>query len=574
MLEAVSAMRPRYFSNFLWLLLLYALIILALLGTGEEKFVQLHLVMDTTNAVLSLLLAVFLLGEQYAIRPNVRSYLVIGFGLAAATELSHALIGIEWIGWFSWIQSNSEILRPATWPPSTYLLPLALAWTFWLMRRNSALRPAVFAAGIMLLTVGLFALSFMLPRYVDTGILGIQRPTQAPLLLLWLGVIAAYWHERRAHPLYEGLALMGVLLFLSDLCMLYSTSPHEKFTMMAHAGKTIAYILLHMIQMRIAAEDSRGRSTAEAALRQSENHLRTIFETEPECVKVIDRNGQLMEMNAAGLAILEADSVEEVRQHKLINFILPEYRAHFAALHKRVMSGESGVLEFEVTGLRGTRRWLDTHAAPMRDATGKVVMLLGITRDITERKKTEEQIYNLAFYDLLTGLPNRRLLNDRLSQTLATSKRSGRYGALMFIDLDNFKPLNDTYGHGVGDLLLIEVARRITSCVREVDSVARFGGDEFVVMLGELDVDKTGSVAQTGMVAEKIRITLAEPYLLKIQQEGKEGTTIGYHCSASIGVVVFNGETSQDDIIRWADMAMYQAKDAGRNLIRFFAAQH
>ena len=572
MLKAVSVMRPRYLSSFLWLLLLYALIILALLGTGEEKFAQLHLVMDTTNAVLSLLLAVFLLGEQYAIQPNVRSYLVIGFGLAAATELLHALIGIEWIGWFSWIVANSDTLHPATWPPSTYLLPLSLAWTYWLMRRNSALRPAVFAAWIVLLTLGLFALSFMMPRYVDTGILGIQRPTQAPLLLLWLGVIAVYWHERRTHPLYEGLALMGVLLFLSDLCMLYSTSPHEKFTMMAHAGKAIAYILLHIIQMRIAAEDSRGRSTAEAALRQSENHLRTIFETEPECVKVIDRNGQLMEMNAAGLAILEADSVGEVRQHKLLNFILPEYRAPFAALHKRVMSGESGVLEFEVMGLRGTRRWLDTHAAPMRDATGKVAMLLGITRDITERKKAEEKIYQLAFYDLLTGLPNRRLLNDRLSQTLATSKRSGRYGALMFIDLDNFKPLNDTYGHGVGDLLLIEVARRVTSSVREVDTVARFGGDEFVVMLGELDVDKTGSIAQTGIVAETIRITLAEPYLLKIQQEDKAETTVEYHCSASIGVVVFNGETSQDDIIKWADMVMYQAKDAGRNLIRIFAA--
>ena len=571
MLKAVSIMRPRYLSSFLWLLLLYALIILALLGTGEEKFAQLHLVMDTTNATLSLLLAVFLLGEQYAIQTNVRSYLAIGFGLAAATELLHALIGIEWIGWFSWIAVNSETLRPATWPPSTYLLPLSLAWTFWLMRRNSALRPAVFAAGIVLLTVGLFVLSFMLPRYVDTGILGIQRPTQAPLLLLWAGVIAMYWRERRAHPLYEGLALMGVLLFLSDLCMLYSTSPHEEFAMMAHAGKAIAYTLLHIIQMRIAAEDSRGRNTAEAALRQSEDRLRTIFETEPECVKVIDRNGQLLEMNTAGLAILEADSLEKVRQHALLNFILPEYRAPFAALHKRVMSGESGFLEFEVTGLRGTRRWLETHAAPMRDATGKVAMLLGITRDITERKKAEEQIYNLAFYDPLTGLPNRRLLKDRLGQILAISKRSGRYGALMFMDMDNFKPLNDTHGHDIGDLLLIEVARRITSCVREVDTVARFGGDEFVVvMLGELDIDETGTIAQTGIVAEKIRITLAEPYLLKIQQKDKAETTVEYHCSASIGVVVFNSETSQDDIIKWADMAMYQAKDDGRNLIRFF----
>src|SRR5208337_2810231 len=97
--------------------------------------------------------------------------------------------------------------------------------------------------------------------------------------------------------------------------------------------------------------------------------------------------------------------------------------------------------------------------------------------DITLRKETEDQVHNLAFYDALTQLPNRRLLNDRLTQTMAVSKRTGLYGALMFLDLDNFKPLNDNYGHGVGDLLLIEAARRIGSCVRETDTVARFGGD-------------------------------------------------------------------------------------------------
>ncbi len=266
MFKTVFAMQSKYLSNFLWFLLLYALVISALLGAGEEKFEHLHLVLDISNAMLSLLLMLFLLGEQYQIQPNVREYLAIGFGIAAATELLHALIGIEWGGWFAWIQIYSGTLRPATWPPSTYVLPLAMAWTFWLAKRKSALRPALFAAGIALLTAGLFALSLMLPRYVDTGILGIQRPTQVPLLLLWAGVIAAYWRERHTNPLYEGLALMGVLLFLSDLCMLYSTSPHEKFTMMAHAGKMIAYTLLHVIQMRIAAEDSRGRSAAESAL--------------------------------------------------------------------------------------------------------------------------------------------------------------------------------------------------------------------------------------------------------------------------------------------------------------------
>jgi len=170
-------------------------------------------------------------------------------------------------------------------------------------------------------------------------------------------------------------------------------------------------------------------------------------------------------------------------------------------------------------------------------------------QDITERKQAEEQISNLAFYDTLTQLPNRRMLNDRLGQAMAASKRSGLYGALMFLDLDNFKPLNDTYGHGVGDLLLKEVAHRLTGCVREADTVARFGGDEFVVMLGALDGDKAESVAQAEIVAEKIRATLAEPYSLTFGHEGEAEKTVEHRCAASIGVVVFDSEADTEDIL-------------------------
>ncbi|MDD5300114.1 MAG: diguanylate cyclase [Gallionella sp.] len=211
--------------------------------------------------------------------------------------------------------------------------------------------------------------------------------------------------------------------------------------------------------------------------------------------------------------------------------------------------------------------------APVTDEDGAIRHFVAILQDITERKQAEEQISNLAFYDTLTQLPNRRLLNDRLEQAMASSKRSGCYGALMFLDLDNFKPLNDTYGHGVGDLLLTAVAHRLVSCVRETDTVARFGGDEFVVMLGELDVDKAESVTQAGLVAEKIRAALAEPYLLKFKHEGEDETTVEHHCAASIGVVVFNSKANPENIIKWADIAMYQAKEGGRNSVRFYDAK-
>ena len=197
--------------------------------------------------------------------------------------------------------------------------------------------------------------------------------------------------------------------------------------------------------------------------------------------------------------------------------------------------------------------------------------MAGTHTDITVRKSMEIEIRQLAYFDALTGLPNRRLLNDRLNHAMASSKRNGLYGALMFLDLDNFKPLNDTHGHVVGDLLLIEVAHRLSACVREMDTVARLGGDEFVVMLSELEADKAQATAQAGAVAEKIRATLAEPYHLTVVQSGEEEKSVEHRCSASIGLVMFiDHEASQADLLKWADAAMYQAKDTGRNKVSFY----
>jgi diguanylate cyclase (GGDEF)-like protein/PAS domain S-box-containing protein len=214
--------------------------------------------------------------------------------------------------------------------------------------------------------------------------------------------------------------------------------------------------------------------------------------------------------------------------------------------------------------------WASITAVAKKD--GEVAYYVATYTDITLRKAAENELNSLVYHDALTKLPNRRMFADRFAKAMAASKRSGRYGALMFLDLDNFKPLNDKHGHAAGDLLLVEVARRLVGCVREVDTVARFGGDEFVVMLNELDADKAESMAQATIISEKIRTALAETYLLAVQQDRDAAYAVEHHCTTSIGVALFIGhEASVDEIIKCADKAMYRAKENGRNTIRFYA---
>lgn len=219
----------------------------------------------------------------------------------------------------------------------------------------------------------------------------------------------------------------------------------------------------------------------------------------------------------------------------------------------------------------GSTYWNEFEIAPIADEKGWFTHWVSVQRDITDRKKIEEQIHQLAFYDSLTKLANRTLLRDRLKHAIAISKRSKGHGALMFIDLDNFKPVNDTYGHAAGDLLLIEAANRLTSCVREVDTVSRFGGDEFVVLLNELDIDESKVTPLVKQIAEKILLSLSLPYTLSLAQEGSATRLVEHHCTASIGVTIFNHHGNNvDEVLKSADAAMYQAKESGRNSIRFY----
>jgi diguanylate cyclase (GGDEF)-like protein/PAS domain S-box-containing protein len=204
--------------------------------------------------------------------------------------------------------------------------------------------------------------------------------------------------------------------------------------------------------------------------------------------------------------------------------------------------------------------WLSISA--VTDAGGQICNYVAAFADTTAIKKSEETIHNLAFYDPLTKLPNRRLLIERLQQALNSSTRHLNHGAILFIDLDNFKELNDIKGYDIGDLLLVEVAKRLQLCARSDDTVACLGGDDFVVVLEELSTEADQAAAQAESIAEKIRIAISQPFELQGLQ---------HHNASSIGISLFrNHETSVDELLKHTDMAMYQAKQSGRNTIRFF----
>jgi diguanylate cyclase (GGDEF)-like protein/PAS domain S-box-containing protein len=218
----------------------------------------------------------------------------------------------------------------------------------------------------------------------------------------------------------------------------------------------------------------------------------------------------------------------------------------------------------------GVYRWIIDDGAPRFDSQQTFIGYVGHCLDITAQKEVEDQVREMAFYDPLTKLLNRRLLIDRLNQTMAGTKRSGVFGALIFLDLDNFKPLNDRHGHEVGDALLVEAASRLVACVRAVDTVARYGGDEFVIILSVLHESKADSISQAAIIAEKIRISLSAPYSLPVHRTLKNTSIDVDSISASIGAIVFTGfDVQLDELLKRADAAMYQAKEEGRNLIRF-----
>ena len=310
-------------------------------------------------------------------------------------------------------------------------------------------------------------------------------------------------------------------------------------------------------------QDITGQKLAEDNLRVAA----ATFETH-EAILITDVNANIIRVNQAFQDITGYTSEEVLGKNPRILNSGRQDKAFYAAMWQQLLTEGSWTGEMWDRRKDGRvyPKWLTITA--VKNGQGKTTQYVAIFSDITARKQAEEEIRNLAFYDALTKLPNRRLLLDRFRLALSVSARSHHYGAVLFLDMDRFKTLNDALGHDHGDLMLIEVARRIQSCVREVDTVARLGGDEFVVLLEEVDANAEEASQKVALIAEKIRVALAVPYQIK----GYE-----HHSSPSIGVCLYRGSVESVDILlKHADLAMYQAKDSGRNAVRFFdpAMQH
>jgi diguanylate cyclase (GGDEF)-like protein/PAS domain S-box-containing protein len=324
-----------------------------------------------------------------------------------------------------------------------------------------------------------------------------------------------------------------------------------------------SHLLAHVedIHERMKTEAAQ-TAPAEPAASAKEDRYRTTFDTSPDGVLIARaEDGKIVEVNPAFLEILQFTRDEVIGHTSLEVDIWADESDTLRVAEALHEHGACRDLEVRLRRKDGEVFWGQLSAS-YAEFDGESCVISYI-RDVSAAKADEEKIRSLAFYDTLTGLPNRRLLWERLRQALISSIRSGSKHALLFVDLDGFKSLNDTLGHHIGDLLLQETARRIAGCVREVDTVARLGGDEFVIVLEDLSQIAEIAAAQARTVGGKILGAIDQPFLL----EGRE-----CHTTSSMGITVFGNQSeSTNEVLQQADIAMYQAKASGRNAMFFFA---
>jgi diguanylate cyclase (GGDEF)-like protein/PAS domain S-box-containing protein len=357
-------------------------------------------------------------------------------------------------------------------------------------------------------------------------------------------------------------AFGGLILVFMASMLVGANYLHETLDEATRLGLANARIEQHLQQAKgIAKSALSDRMEAESILEVSEERHRLTLENLPAGIIRFNRDLTVIYANTRLMQILQTP------MERIIGYDLNKLSdANILAIFRQAIAGKRGSYEGEY--LASADRppvWVGLTCIPAEAGQGDRGDCIAVIDDISERKQAEGEIQRLAFTDSLTELPNRRLLNDRMRQALAACSRTNDHGALILIDLDHFKTLNDTQGHAVGDLLLRQVATRLVTCVRDGDTVARLGGDEFVIMLKDLDTKLDDAATQAQVVGEKVINVLSRPYELAGHV---------YHSTPSLGITLFDGQkNSIDDLLKQADLAMYQAKAGGRSTMRFFSSE-
>lgn len=348
--------------------------------------------------------------------------------------------------------------------------------------------------------------------------------------------------------------LVAVLTGIDTSTHLTDATP---LTVSSHLASLTSTLLLSIGALALTLERAQHHAT------QNEKRYKTLIESATEGILILeDDRARLVNPT---LCLLTGHSEAELIGRSFVDFVHPEDREFAVRLHRDRMAGRAEGVASVMRILSRTRgtRWVQVSGIAI-DWHGKRSTLNFVT-DVTEQREAADALRELAFHDPLTQLPNRRLFMDRVHQALAANARSGRRLAVMMIDLDNFKPLNDTHGHAVGDQLLITVATRLLENLRASDTAARFGGDEFVLLITNLDADPAAATAQARQVGQKVLNLLAEPYRLP-QPNGSDAPAIEHRCTGTAGIAIANGGGQDPDaLIERADAAMYRAKQAGRN---------
>ena len=368
-------------------------------------------------------------------------------------------------------------------------------------------------------------------------------------------------HNNQDYRIGDNRGGLGASLPLTPL--LLAEEKRRNYLVLSHALIWLAGLAGMLLVYRRQLQYARQRRQTHLELQK----LSQAVEQSPISTVITNPQGQIEYVNAAFVDNTGYSRSDAIGQNPRILNAGRTPAATFRDMWQRISHGQTWEGELINRRKDGSEYVEWGKICPIRDADGQISHYLAVKEDITRRKRAEEEISHLAFFDQLTDLPNRRLMMDRLAQAMSGCARFKRQGALLLIDLDDFKTLNDTQGHAVGDALLREVGTRLQASLREGDTVARLGGDEFVVILKDLGEGAQAAI-QAESVAGKLRTWLRQPYLLPDPASGGERP---HHCTASIGITLFDGVSlPADELLKRADTAMYQAKAAGRDSLRFF----